>query len=587
MKSSIRTSASLLAILATFSQSAIAASSSISQNPIDWQYSSSLGFSTANSFKVADKAAIIDNNVLTAGSQNRTDLLKCSESTPCIQDKLVIDSYKETLSSDGAIKEVNIEIYNTSFAPAAIEVYSSEGKFRSVDFVDGTKPGFKDFGDLLQTTASGLIEPFTCVSKGSAQCWNEFKYGRYGVNKSEKKLKLHAGDVIRISRGSEPARLYADILEKMDIVELMIAGSEMNPSKKTPLTLKNNFSPELRRKIITGYIKKKMNEKYTWTILLREFGYETGKKPLNNPLDFFNNAVEVAKNIPADFLEATTDGTIASKVAGDGLSLLVESASKKAALIVDSALFVSQSANIYARSNASEAAYKNPYLMVVAYANPTRDRTVRVPVRFPDEPSSVQSKRPLPWVKFSTSGTLGTLRQDLFNWEQGVSQNSYTIHNDVLKIIAAPGTDAFPNTEPRIIYANRGDFEATVKVKFRSDTNYQRATLGVRSVNGGAGLMRLSMLEGQRIEAGFYPENNTVVPNNIRNYPHNTAYLKIKKQNGFLTASYSAERKSWILVMKRKMTTDLQKVEVFLSVLSTDSNKGCAAEFSEFAVHQL
>lgn len=56
------------------------------------------------------------------------------------------------------------------------------------------------------------------LTVGSAQCWNEFKYGRYGVKKSEKKLKLQTGDVIRISRGSEAARLYADILEKMDIL---------------------------------------------------------------------------------------------------------------------------------------------------------------------------------------------------------------------------------------------------------------------------------------------------------------------------------------------------------------------------------
>jgi hypothetical protein len=377
MKSSIRTSASLLAILATFCQSAIAASSSpLSRNSIDWQYSSSLGSSSANSFKIASKAVIIDNDALTVGAKNRANLLECSESTPCIEDQIVIDRYKETLSSNGAIQEASIALYNTSFAPVAIEVYSSDGKFKSVDFVDGVKPGFKDFGDLLQTTASGLIEPFTCASKGSAQCWNEFKYGRYGVKKSEKKLKLQTGDVIRISRGSEPARLYADILEKMDILELMIAGSEMSPSKKTPLTLKNNFSPELRRKIISGYIKKKMNEKYTWTMLMREFGYATGKKPLNSPLEFFNNAVDVAKNIPADFWEATTDGTVASKVAGDGVSLLIESASKKASLIVDSALFVSQSVNIYARSTASESAYKKPYPIVVAYAKPLNSGTI-------------------------------------------------------------------------------------------------------------------------------------------------------------------------------------------------------------------
>lgn len=162
MKSFIQIFASLVAALATLSQSAIAASSSTFP-----QNSSSLGSSPANSFKIADKAVIIDNDALTVGSINRKNLLKCSESIPCIEDKLVIDSYKETLRSDGAIKEATIAIYNTSFAPAAIEVYTADGKFKSVDFIDGTKPGFKDFGDLLQTTASGLIEPFTCASKGS------------------------------------------------------------------------------------------------------------------------------------------------------------------------------------------------------------------------------------------------------------------------------------------------------------------------------------------------------------------------------------------------------------------------------------
>jgi hypothetical protein len=109
MKSSIRTSASLLAILATFCQSTIAASSSpLSRNSIDWQYSSSLGSSSANSFKIASKAVIIDNDALTVGAKNRVNLLECSESTPCIEDQIVIDRYKETLSSNGAIQEASI-----------------------------------------------------------------------------------------------------------------------------------------------------------------------------------------------------------------------------------------------------------------------------------------------------------------------------------------------------------------------------------------------------------------------------------------------------------------------------------------------
>jgi hypothetical protein len=400
MKSSTQVFASLVAALATLSQSAIATPSSrvMSQNAIDWQHSSlsvasqatikDSGQSSSRSFRVADRAVIIDADAISVGSKNRTTILKCSESQPCIEDLLVIDSYKETFGSDGKIEGASIVMYNTSYAPTAIEVYNSKGEFKSVGFVDGKKGGFKDLGDFLKTAASGIVEPFACViGKGYQQCLNDLKNGKYEITRAEKQLKLQAGDVVRISRGSESARFYAHALQGMDMVDSIISSSEI--VKKDPITLKKNFSPELKRKIIEGYIKKKMNDKYTWGMLLKEFGYERNKKAIGTNLDLFNSSLEVAKDIPEDFRKAIIDGTVASKVAGDGLSLLIESTSKKSSIFLDSTLLLSQLTNVYVRSSASEAAYNNPYPLVIAYEKPIKDKTPKVPVRFPDEPSSM------------------------------------------------------------------------------------------------------------------------------------------------------------------------------------------------------
>lgn len=187
----------------------------------------------------------------------------------------------------------------------------------------------------------------------------------------------------------------------------------------------------------------------------------------------------------------------------------------------------------------------------------------------------------------SSNQKLDTNKQSTFSWEQGSSKNEYILSDDTFKIIAAPNTDAFPNTEARILKSVRGDYEASVKVLFNSDVNYQRATLGVRSTGGGIGIMRLSMLEGQRIEAGFYPENNSKIPGNIRSYSYNSAYLKIRKKNSYLIASYSNNKTNWIEILERPMVENFQEMEVFLSVLSTDLDRGCSAEFSELTIQQI
>jgi hypothetical protein len=387
MKSSIQVFASLVAALATLSQSAIATPSSrvvsqnISSSSVATQAMTDSGKSSNvfRSFRVADRAVIIDSDAISVGSKNRTTILKCSESQPCIEDLLVIDSYKENFGSDGKIKGASIVMYNTSYAPTAIEVYNSKGEFKSVDFVDGKKGGFKDIGDYLKTAASGIIEPFACVAgKAYQQCLNDLKNGKSQVTKAEKQLKLQAGDVVRISRGSEPARLYALMLQGLEVVDLLMSARDIKKSNKYELSLAKNFSPELKRQIIAGYIKEKMNSKYTWNMLLKEFGYEANKKAIGNNLDLFGSTLEVARNIPEDFWKATTDSTIASKVAGDGLSLIIESVSSKASLVLDSALFVSQATNILVRSITSENAYKNPYPLVIAYEKPIKDKAPRV-----------------------------------------------------------------------------------------------------------------------------------------------------------------------------------------------------------------
>jgi Caspase domain len=174
-----------------------------------------------------------------------------------------------------------------------------------------------------------------------------------------------------------------------------------------------------------------------------------------------------------------------------------------------------------------------------------------------------------------------------FTWEQGISGNKYkgNAMKDVLLITALPKTDVLNNTEPRVVRPVDGDFEAIVKVNFSSDIKYQRATLGLK--DGSDIIMRLYLLEGKRVEAAFYPENNTQVPSNIKVYPDSYAYLKIRKQKGKLSAFYSKDKSNWSLILERQMEKDLPSMNVFMSVLSTDSVKGASAEFSEFKIQPL
>jgi hypothetical protein len=172
-------------------------------------------------------------------------------------------------------------------------------------------------------------------------------------------------------------------------------------------------------------------------------------------------------------------------------------------------------------------------------------------------------------------------------WERGSSRNtSPTISsNGTIEIVAAPGTDAVPNTENRFLQTIENDFESTVRLKFNSNINYQRATLGVRSAaKGGFGTLRLSMIENQRIESFIY-SGEAHLASGLKSSSSDNVYLKIAKKNGQLSAYFRSEGSSNWVVLIAPYTLDLpSKMDVFISVLSTDSSKSATATFSDWTI---
>jgi hypothetical protein len=228
--------------------------------------------------------------------------------------------------------------------------------------VDGAKAGFKDLGDYLKTAATGLIEPFKCTSN-LFECLSD---SRYGIEKNERTIKIKYGDLIRISRGSDAAYAYSLASNAIDQVELLASIPGIKVSKVARPSLLKNYSPTLRRKIIEGFIIKKMNDKYTYQMLIKEFSYAAIKKSASDPQDLFNNALEITQNIPQDFWKSMTDGTVAATAAGDGLDTLVQVASAEGSVFLNSALLVSQSVNVGARYSASETAHNKPSILIIA-----------------------------------------------------------------------------------------------------------------------------------------------------------------------------------------------------------------------------
>ena len=183
-----------------------------------------------------------------------------------------------------------------------------------------------------------------------------------------------------------------------------------------------------------------------------------------------------------------------------------------------------------------------------------------------------------------------------YYFEQGTDRNPCPIvdTNGLIKMISAPRTDINPNPqdtrklelEPRLLQRTNTDFESTVRVKFSSTTNYQRASLAVRPRNtGGYGLIRVSMLEGGRIEAIIFSNGGNHGNYKLIPHPEDIAYFKIVKKNGQLSALYKSEiGNEWKILIPPSDVTVSSEMEVFVSVLSTDQAEGAEALFSEWKV---
>ncbi len=221
----------------------------------------------------------------------------------------------------------------------------------------------------------------------------------------------------------------------------------------------------------------------------------------------------------------------------------------------------------------------------VSPPNPSRGQPRSQSRNQPRSPSNappVQTQTPLIDVTPKQSGFCSVCR-----WEKGSSQNTAPSinSNGTIEMTAAPRTDAVANTETRLIQTVENDFESTVRLKFSSTINYQRAVLGVRSsAVGGFGTLRLSMIENQRIESFIY-EGEAHLANGLKSSPSDSVDLKIVKRKGQLSAYFRSQgTNDWVTVINPYSLMLPGKMDVFISVLSTDGSNSATATFSDWKI---
>jgi len=186
------------------------------------------------------------------------------------------------------------------------------------------------------------------------------------------------------------------------------------------------------------------------------------------------------------------------------------------------------------------------------------------------------------------------LNSQLFRWEQGEDRNnSYDlISSNTLRITAAPQTDLKRTPKepkkqyPMMVFPTQGDFEASVKVTFKSSTNYQRAILGVRNADNKYQQVFLLLAENYVLEIGVYNSGQPEL--SVPRIPYNSEfmYLKIKRQLGSVALSYSKDGREWFPFTSEFQSSLSNKVEIFFGVLSA-SNSYIGAEFSDFSLKRL
>jgi Caspase domain len=186
-----------------------------------------------------------------------------------------------------------------------------------------------------------------------------------------------------------------------------------------------------------------------------------------------------------------------------------------------------------------------------------------------------------------------------FKWNQGGSPESrYTVEasNNILTIFAGSKTDhntlnTHLSESPRMSFPTRcdRDFEASVKVKFRSTISAQRAIFGIGD-SGRKSRLYIYSLEGSvkpRVESAITsPGLNSFT--NPADYKSEFLYLKMKNISGSIDLLYSENNLNWkrseggALEFPMKMRLP-KNCELYFEVLSTIDEQ-VSGEFYDFSM---
>lgn len=187
------------------------------------------------------------------------------------------------------------------------------------------------------------------------------------------------------------------------------------------------------------------------------------------------------------------------------------------------------------------------------------------------------------------------LNSKQFRWERGgVTNSNYdVVSNSTLRVTAASGTDRkiVPSDEnrqfPMIVFPIQGDFEASVKVEFSSNTSFQRALLGVRDANSRYEQVILYLMENSRIEAGIISAGNSGTLAPPINHSSDVMYLKIRRKLGNVALFFSTNGLQWTPAAPEIQFRLSEKCEIFFAVLSAHNPYTATAEFKDFSLKRL
>jgi hypothetical protein len=197
------------------------------------------------------------------------------------------------------------------------------------------------------------------------------------------------------------------------------------------------------------------------------------------------------------------------------------------------------------------------------------------------------------------SQKLNKLDPKNFKWDQGgAASSNYSIKDgSVLKITAAPRTDHNKNNFPRLKQSPRvifpipechRNFEASVQVKFKSNTNHQRAVFGISDPQMNKHLYiysRENSLEESSVEAGM----DSLSYSSSKSYNNEKFIsLKIKNVSGFVDLLYSADNSEWKRLEWKGLNLPIltrfpDGCELYFEVLSTDLSEEASGEFINFS----